>query len=167
MTEEKEIWKVWKDTRYNPMGALWEVSNEGNVKKNGLPYECRLKKNGYKVFGTVWPVHRAVAELFVPNPNSYNEVDHINTNSLDNRACNLQWCTHKQNMNNPITRKQLSEAHKDKPRPEGTRRKISTTLKENKNAKGKKYGPQSEEHKRKRSEAMKRYWQNKKLNISM
>lgn len=49
-------------------------------------------------------VHRLVAELFVPNPKGYNEVDHINNNPRDNRAENLRWCTHAENMNNPLTR---------------------------------------------------------------
>lgn len=38
-------------------------------------------------------VHRLVATAFVPNNNGYNMVNHINENKLDNRACNLEWCT--------------------------------------------------------------------------
>ena len=51
----QEEWKVFKDTRSNSIkntrGVLWQVSNYGNIKKNGVPYECRLHKKGYKVFG--------------------------------------------------------------------------------------------------------------------
>lgn len=109
----KEIWKVFKDTRYATHGFLWEVSDQGQVKRNGELFECKLDKGGYKSFAHCG-VHRAVAMLFIPNPNNYNEVDHINGDRLDNRVINLQWCTHKENCNNPITLKRKSEANKGK-----------------------------------------------------
>ena len=46
-------------------------------------------------------VHRIVAEAFLPNPNGFPVVDHINDNPKDNRSCNLQWCTQKTNNNKP------------------------------------------------------------------
>ena len=45
-------------------------------------------------------VHRLVAETFLDNPKGYNEIDHLNHNRLDNRADNLRWCTHSENMSN-------------------------------------------------------------------
>ena len=45
-------------------------------------------------------VHRLVAEAFLDNPKGYNEIDHRNHNRLDNRAENLRWCTHSENMSN-------------------------------------------------------------------
>lgn len=125
----QEEWKVFKDTRSNSIkntrGVLWQVSNYGNIKKNGVPYECRLHKKGYKVFGPGWGVHRAVAMIFIPNPNNYNEVDHINGNPLDNRATNLRWCNHKQNMNNPITLKRMSKSQKINQNKLETKKKMS------------------------------------------
>ena len=60
-------------------------------------------------------VHRIVAEAFVPNPNNYPEVDHINDNPKDNRACNLQWCTPKMNSSKEHRRKTLSITNSGRP----------------------------------------------------
>lgn len=42
-------------------------------------------------------IHRLVAKAFVPNPANKNVVNHINCNREDNRACNLEWVTTKEN----------------------------------------------------------------------
>ena len=38
-------------------------------------------------------VHRIVAETWIPNPNNYPCINHINENKLDNHVSNLEWCT--------------------------------------------------------------------------
>lgn len=43
-------------------------------------------------------VHRIVAELFIPNPLNLPEVNHKNTNKQDNRAVNLEWTDHQDNV---------------------------------------------------------------------
>lgn len=46
-------------------------------------------------------VHRVVAEAFIPNPNNYSCIDHIDDNPGNNRVDNLQWCNHKMNNSKP------------------------------------------------------------------
>ena len=116
ITEEKEVWKVYKIVRrfnqYKELNPnIWEVSNFGRVKKNGILYECRKSGSGYLMFSCYY-VHKIVAQLFIQNPNNYNEVDHIDGNKINNFYLNLRWCSHKQNCNNPITRKRSSESKK-------------------------------------------------------
>lgn len=59
-------------------------------------------------------VHRLVAEQFIPNPNNYPYIDHLDGNKSNNKASNLKWCTRSMNMMNPITRIRNSNARKGK-----------------------------------------------------
>ena len=108
-----EIWKVYKETYNRRFGnRKYEVSNLGNVKINKQLVKPKLH-NGYLVFGTNYSVHRAVAELFIPNTEDKPFIDHINTIKTDNRAENLRWVTAKENMNNPLTIEKMKLVNKD------------------------------------------------------
>lgn len=146
---KEEVWKIYKQNK----NLVWEVSNYGRVRKNGIivepaNYNCRYLSIGS--FG----IHRAVAELFIPNPENKPCVDHIDTNTHNNNVKNLRWVTQKENCNNPITRERYSKAAKNRPPvSEETRHKRSEAMKgENNPNFGK---PKSEEWKQKRSESMK------------
>ena len=159
----KEEWKVYKETINNRTGhRIYEVSNLGRVKCNGEIVEPQMRHSYLCI--AQFAIHRAVAVLFIPNPDNKPYVDHINTVTTDNRAENLRWVTTKENNNNPLTRKHMSEAHKGKPstfkgktHSEEAKLKISATLT------GKPGTPHSEETKRKISESRKgltkgRHW---------
>ena len=97
------------------------------VTKGGLVYrydkkrdrlvQCKLSLiNGYQVIMVSKPnrknilVHRLVYETFVGEiPQGY-EIDHINTVRTDNRLDNIRCVSHKENMNNPLSRKNISVA---------------------------------------------------------
>ena len=123
----KEQWKVYKITYTNQHRTntrIWEVSNLGRVKCNGKIVEPYMHSN-YMHVGT-FNLHRAVAELFVPNPENKPCVDHINTDRSDNRACNLRWVTAKENCNNPLTRKHKSDSLKVAMNREDVKNRISS-----------------------------------------
>ena len=142
----KEVFKIYKITtptgrRNQYAGRVYEVSNRGRVKCNGVLVEPHIE-HGYPAYGKFY-VHRAVAELFIPNPENKTFVDHINTVKTDNRTENLRWVTHKENCNNPLTLKHISESSRGRVHTTETKRKISEANK------GKHCKHLSEEHKRK------------------
>lgn len=102
-----EIWKTWRERKTQTI----EVSNLGRVKIDNKLVELPLSR-GYKTFGSNNTLHRIVAKLFIPNPENKPCVDHIDTDKLNNCVDNLRWVTHKENSNNPLTRKHVSEAVK-------------------------------------------------------
>lgn len=126
-----EEWKVYKETGgYMALKRVYEVSNFGRVKINGIITEPYSPPNGYKYIGPV-VVHRAVAELFIPNPENKRCVDHIDTNKQNNMIWNLRWVTHKENTNNPLTLKHNRKVQNS----QKTKRKKSNAMMGNKNAK--------------------------------
>ena len=91
--------------------GLYEISNYGVVKSfaksnkrkgdyliNVLAtvgyYVVALTKN--KKSKNIY-IHRLLAEAFIPNPNKYKYVDHIDGNKQNNSIENIRWCSKKQN----------------------------------------------------------------------
>ena len=142
---EEEIWKVYKSCKSKKCGyRLYEVSSLGRVKINGEIIVPPIWGNYYRLADKL--LHRIIAELFIPNPENKPYIDHINTDCLDNRVCNLRWVTQKENCNNILTKKKhteimlseetklkISKAKKGKKLSEETKSKMS----HNKNTLGK------------------------------
>lgn len=63
--------------------------------RNNLKYKFVILSDGENIKHA--SVHRLVAEAFVDNPNNENVVNHIDKNTLNNKASNLEWCTQQYN----------------------------------------------------------------------
>lgn len=64
-------------------------------KRTGYPF-VGLYKNGKQ--HTVC-IHRLIAEAFIPNPNHFPCINHIDENRANSVLGNLEWCTYKYNNN--------------------------------------------------------------------
>lgn len=112
--------EVWKEI-YGYKG-IYFISNKGRVKSidrripntNGVGTRiikgCILKTSfnnkGYEIITLnkegkkkTCLIHRLVAINFIPNPNNYTDVNHKDENKSNNKVENLEWVTHKYNMN--------------------------------------------------------------------
>lgn len=68
---------------------------KGNLNKQGyltITLSCASKKPKRTT------IHRLLAIAFIPNPEAYDTVDHINENKTDNRLENLRWCSSSDNV---------------------------------------------------------------------
>lgn len=135
--KETEIWKsvgVFRGVDYTNM---YEASTLGRLRsldrviiyKNGkrythkgkiiIPYKNKngymqvcLCKNGTKVFG----LHELIMNTFIPNPNPeiYTDINHIDEDKTNNRLDNLEWCTHKENVNHGTAIERHSQTQRDR-----------------------------------------------------
>jgi len=119
-----EVWKTIKGYE-----GRYLVSNEGNIMNcyTGNLIKCQLDRYGYLLvnltsqFGRkTHLVHRIVAHAFIEKPIGFNEINHINEIKTDNRVENLEWVSHRENLqkywdNHPERKSQVSSYYKKHP----------------------------------------------------
>ena len=109
--------EIWKDIK-NYEGC-YQVSNLGRVRsltrkvntyngvritKGKLLKPLKTNRNYLRVClkknqkGKYVSIHRLVATAFIPNPNNYNVINHIDSNTYNNSVNNLEWCTQSHNI---------------------------------------------------------------------
>lgn len=81
----------------------YQISNLGNIKNSKgqlLVIGKRKSNSGYiqvRLYdGSKYHyryLHRLIATTFIPNPNNYRTVNHINGNKIDNKVPNLEWAS--------------------------------------------------------------------------
>jgi len=97
-----EEWKVFtRDTNY-------EVSSLGQVRLAGSKRyrKPRFDNHGYLRVNLrdekTYHIHRMVAEEFIEPVPGKTFINHKNNVPWDNRIDNLEWCTHKENMEHSV-----------------------------------------------------------------
>lgn len=111
--------EIWQDIE--GYKGLYQVSDLGQVKSfcNGKErvLSAGKTKHGYLTV-SLWKdgkkkvcyVHRLVAHAFLPNPDGLTEVNHIDECKTNNVVSNLEWCSHKYNMNHGTRNERAAKA---------------------------------------------------------
>lgn len=91
MEEFRDI-RGFENYQVSNLGRIYSKKRRACLKVKRLAgrgyYQVRLSKEGKYYYKNL---HRLIAETFIPNPNKYRTVNHINGNKLDNRLSNLEW----------------------------------------------------------------------------
>ena len=129
MDKKQVSTEIWRDVvGYE---GYYQVSNQGNVRTLPRTIERRnntdlslkgricsqtLSDKGYYTVGLCMNnkvkrvyVHKLVAISFIDNPQNLREINHIDENPKNNKVENLEWCTHRYNMNHGTIRERITK----------------------------------------------------------
>lgn len=101
--------------------GLYQISNLGRVRNSkGQILTGYTNNKGYQMVhlqvnntNKLYSIHRLVAIHFIDNPDNLPCVNHINEIKIDNRADNLEWCTHRYNVNYGTRNKRVSKTKRN------------------------------------------------------
>jgi hypothetical protein len=114
--------RIWKDVtdfegfyKINDLGEVYSYdryvrcAHNANRLIKGRKMKAYLGKDGYLYYlltvnktSKHYALHRLLAIHFIPNPHNKREVNHIDTNKLNNSLLNLEWATPKENIQHSI-----------------------------------------------------------------
>ena len=111
---------VWRKLNY--FDGRFEVNDDGDIRNTnkGRQLSYYINNKGYRITDLNYNgkrkkilIHRAVAEAFIPNPNNYPVVMHLDDNPLNCNVSNLKWGTYLDN-----NRQAIDEGHIKVPKPD-------------------------------------------------
>lgn len=99
---ENEIWKDienWPNYMVSDLGRVKSLNYSRTGEERIL--KCWTNQTGYLRVG-LWKdgtkknclVHQLVAKAFIPNPNNWTCINHLDRNRTNNVVSNLEWTTH-------------------------------------------------------------------------
>lgn len=101
--ENKNVDEEWKDIPSDFIDGIkgYRISNYGRVKN----HKGRITKGHNHESGYLWVsiapkqylLHRLVAKVFIPNPESKEQVNHKDGNKKNTHVNNLEWCSNVEN----------------------------------------------------------------------
>ncbi|WP_179139660.1 HNH endonuclease [Bacillus sp. CDB3] len=96
------------------------ISSQGNVKSintvTGVEHHRKLSldKDGYHyvlIKKKAYRVNRLVAQAYIPNVYNKPFVNHLNLNRTNNDVSNLEWVTHRENIQHSYKYRKLKQLH--------------------------------------------------------